>query len=111
MMQAILVLAQQLASADSSAPTRYTTGLSAAIRGAVCVITDHGAVPDNVTLNTVFIQRAINHCAATHPEGSTVVVPRGNYKTASLSLRSNMRFHLEEGQSKSAANKNMHRGH
>ena len=29
--------------------------------------------------------------------GSTVVVPAGSYRTASLHLRSNLRFHLEAG--------------
>jgi hypothetical protein len=77
--------------------TQYTTGLSATISGVVCDVTDHGAVGDNATLSTLSIQRAINHCAASYPHGSTVVVPRGNFRTGSLSLRSNMRFHLDEG--------------
>lgn len=58
-----------------SAP--YHTGLSPAITGAVCDVTDHGAVADNTTLSTLFIQRAINHCSTNYPAGSTVVVPKG----------------------------------
>jgi polygalacturonase len=62
-----------------------------------CVITHDGAVADNKTLNTAAIQGAIDACHASSPAGSRVVVPAGAYQTGSLSLRSNMEFHLEKG--------------
>lgn len=73
------------------------TGLSPPITGPVCSIVDSGAVADNATLATTAIQAAIDRCGAAHPDGSTVLVPRGSYRTASIALRSNMRFHLAEG--------------
>ena len=73
------------------------TGLSPPIAGPVCSIVDHGAVGDNRTLCTEFIQRAIDYCAHAHPSGSTVIVPPGAYRTAGVSLRSNMRLHLARG--------------
>ena len=74
-----------------------STGLSPPITGPVCSITEHGAVGDNSTLCTRAIQTAIDTCSARHPEGSTVLVPRGSFRTASIELRSNMRLHLAEG--------------
>lgn len=64
-----------------------------------CVITDsrYGAKPDNATVNTVAIQRAIDACHAASPAWSRVVVPPGAFKTGSLEMRSNMELHLEEG--------------
>lgn len=63
-----------------------------------CTITDYGAVPDNTTVNTQAIQRAIDSCHAASPVlGSRVVVPAGAFKTGSISLRSNMELHLEKG--------------
>jgi polygalacturonase len=75
----------------------FSTGLSPPITGPVCSVVAFGAVADNTTLSTTFIQSAIDHCADTYPDGSTVIVPTGAYRTASLSLRSNMRFHLAKG--------------
>ena len=64
-----------------------------------CVITDarYGAKPDNTTINTAAIQRAIDACHAASPAWSRVVVPEGAFKTGSLELRSNMELHLEAG--------------
>jgi hypothetical protein len=62
-----------------------------------CVITDYGAVADNITVNTHAIQRAINSCHAANPEGARVVVPEGAFKTGSLALTSHMELHLEKG--------------
>ena len=84
--------------ANASDATMIGTGLSPPIAGPVCSIASFGAVGDNATLNTAAIQAAIDHCAAAHPAGSTVLVPAGAYRTASISLRhSNMRFHLAPG--------------
>lgn len=64
-----------------------------------CVITDsqYGAKPDNATVNTAAIQRAIDACHAASPTWSRVVVPAGAFKTGSLELRSNMELHLDVG--------------
>eukprot|EP01052_Picozoa_sp_SAG31_P065960 SAG31_NODE_24761_length_474_cov_1.242667_1_plen_140_part_01 len=96
--QLALLAASCLAAAPRvSGTTTGDTGLSPPISGPVCSILDHGAVADNATLCTKAIQATIDICAAYHPGGSTVLVPRGSYRTASISLRSNMRFHLAEG--------------
>ena len=83
--------------ASPSTTSGASTGLSPAITGPVCSITEHGAVGDNSTLCTLAIQTAIDTCSAAHPDGSTVLVPRGSFRTASIELRSNMRLHLAEG--------------
>ena len=88
------VYAVSAANGDASPPP---TGLSPPLTGAICSIADHGAIADNATLATASIQSAIDMCHAAHPNGSTVLVPRGAYKTAGVLLRSNMRFHLERG--------------
>ena len=73
------------------------TGLSPPLTGPVCSITDFGAVGDNLTLATKAIQAAVDACHDAHPLGSTVFVPPGAYRTASILLRSNMRLHLAKG--------------
>jgi polygalacturonase len=62
-----------------------------------CLITAHGAVADNRTVNTKAIQAAIDFCHATFPRSSRVIVPAGAFKTGSLELRSNLELHLENG--------------
>ncbi len=64
-----------------------------------CVITDapFGAIPDNATVNTRAIQRAIDACHEAHPGGSRVVIPAGAFKTGAVLLRSNMELHLTKG--------------
>lgn len=73
------------------------TGVSAPLSGPVCSVADFGAVADNATVNTESIQAAIEACAKAAPAGSTVLIPPGAYRTASIELRSNMRFHLAAG--------------
>ena len=69
-----------------------TTGLSPPLAGPVCSIVSHGAVGDNTTLCTDAIQSTIDFCAQAYPGGSTVLVPAGAYRTASVSLRSTCDF-------------------
>lgn len=69
-------------------------GNSAPIQGHVVSIVDTGAVGDNTTINTVAIQRAIDRCWQESPNGCTVLVPPGAYRTASITLRSNQRLHI-----------------
>ncbi|TVY11000.1 glycoside hydrolase family 28 protein [Paenibacillus cremeus] len=55
-------------------------------------IVEFGAVDDGVTVNTAAIQNAIDHCAA--QGGGTVVVPKGNYVSGTIMLRSYVELHL-----------------
>jgi polygalacturonase len=75
----------------------FKTGLSPALVGPVCSILDYGAVADNKTLNTAAIQSTLDACHIANPDGATVFVPAGAYRTASISLHSNMRLHLADG--------------
>jgi hypothetical protein len=83
--------------------------------GCCCSITDHGAVGNNSTLNTIAIQSTIDSCherctstttttttTTTTPNNNSnnfviIYVPPGNYLTGSILLRSNMRLHLGRG--------------
>ncbi len=58
-------------------------------------ITDFGAKGDNRTLNTEFIQAAIDKCSETG--GGTVIVPKGQFLSASVQLKSNVELFLEPG--------------
>ncbi len=58
-------------------------------------VTDYGAATDGTTLATEAIQKAIDACAA--DGGGVVTVPKGDYLTATLNLRNNVEFHLQQG--------------
>lgn len=55
---------------------------------------DYGAVSDTTTMNTAFIQRAIDDCAA--KGGGTVVLKPGTYVTGSLFIKSNVNFRIDD---------------
>lgn len=57
-------------------------------------ILDYGAISDGKTLNTSFIQTAID--AAHENGGGRVVIPEGQFVTGSIILKSNVEFHLEK---------------
>jgi len=57
-------------------------------------IIDYGAKPDGVTLNTVFIQQAIDVCS--DQGGGTVIIPGGTFKTGSLVLKDHVKLQLEK---------------
>jgi DNA sulfur modification protein DndE len=59
------------------------------------MVTDFGAVGDGHTLNTPFIQKAIDSCAAAG--GGTVVVPAGLWLTGPLAMKSRINLHLAQG--------------
>lgn len=52
-----------------------------------------GAVGDGRSDNTVVLQKAIDDL----PEGGTLLLPAGHYRSGSLRLKSHMRLHLEDG--------------
>jgi hypothetical protein len=58
-------------------------------------IRDYGARGDGKTVNTIFIQKAVNACYAAG--GGTVVVPSGMFITGTIFLKSNIHLHLEPG--------------
>lgn len=58
-------------------------------------VKEYGAVSDTARLSTIAIQRAIDDCS--NSGGGRVIVPTGDYKTGSLTLRSNVHLYLEEG--------------
>lgn len=58
-------------------------------------IKDYGAKGDSLTLNTAYIQKAID--AAHDAGGGTVFVPNGIYITGTIVLKSNVTLRLEEG--------------
>lgn len=60
-----------------------------------CSITDHGAVPDAVTLNHQAINALISEVSAAG--GGRVVVPRGTFLAGTIELKSEVTLHLEEG--------------
>jgi polygalacturonase len=83
-----------------------------------CSILDHGAIGDNVTMNTLAIQKTIDtchgHCARAarqahdndgplgrkirkHDFVALVYVPAGNFQTGSVLLKDNIHFHLAHG--------------
>jgi polygalacturonase len=58
-------------------------------------ILDFGAIPDNKTLNTQFIQKAIDSCEKSG--GGIVYVPTGIFITGTIELKSNINLYLESG--------------
>ena len=58
-------------------------------------ITAFGAKADNSTINTTYIQQAIDACAISG--GGTVYIPSGTFLTGTLELRSNTHLYLEAG--------------
>ncbi|MDE3253084.1 MAG: glycoside hydrolase family 28 protein [Bacteroidota bacterium] len=59
------------------------------------LITDYGAIADGRTINTRFIQKAIDEVSAAG--GGRVVVPAGNFMTGSLFLKSGVDLHIALG--------------
>ena len=73
------------AKADGQSPTAFP----------VYNIKDFGAVPDNKTINSKAIQRAIDRAAA--EGGGTVFLPPGNYLSGTIRMRDNVTLYLENG--------------
>jgi alpha-L-rhamnosidase len=58
-------------------------------------ISDHGAIGDGKTLNTVAIQAVIDQCAG--EGGGTLVVPKGEFVSGALFLKPGVNVELREG--------------
>ena len=58
-------------------------------------VTKFGALGDGKTLNTAFIQQAIDAC--TKSGGGKVTFPAGIYLSATIELKSNVTLHLQKG--------------
>src|SRR3984957_3013070 len=69
-------------------------GIPSGPTGTTLDITTLGAKGDGQTMNTPFIQQAIDSVAATG--GGTVLVPAGHFVTAVLHLRSGVELHLAD---------------
>ena len=61
----------------------------------IYLITDYGAFPDTDTLQTDFIQSAIDECFRNG--GGEVVVPRGSFRIGDIRLRSHVTLKLMSG--------------
>ena len=59
------------------------------------VITDYGAVADGKTLNTAFIQKAIDTAAAAG--GGVLEIPKGTFLSGSIFLKQGVDLYLDEG--------------
>lgn len=59
------------------------------------VLTEHGGVPDGITLNTTAFANAIQDL--TTKGGGVLIVPSGVWFTGPIVLKSNIRLHLEKG--------------
>jgi polygalacturonase len=57
-------------------------------------IKDFGAIADGVTINTVFIQKAIDQTAI---KGGRVVIPQGEFLSGTIYLKSNVTLYIEKG--------------
>lgn len=58
-------------------------------------VTKYGAVGDGHTLNSVFIQKAIDAC--NQSGGGKVIFPAGNYLSGTIVLKNNVIIHLQKG--------------
>jgi hypothetical protein len=57
-------------------------------------ITQYGAIGDGKTLNTIFIQKAIDECNKSG--GGKVIFPAGNYLSGTIELKDNVLLHLSK---------------
>lgn len=60
------------------------------------IIINYGAVADGKTLNTLFIQKAID-LASKRKKGGIVVFPKGRFLSGSIELKDNVELYFEEG--------------
>lgn len=70
-------------------------GITPHATAAECPIVDDGATPNDATLDSAAIQRAIDRCH--RAGGGRVVVPPGRFRFATLELKSRIELHLQPG--------------
>jgi len=58
-------------------------------------VTKYGAVGDGQTLNSPFIQKAIDAC--NHSGGGKVIFPKGTFLSGTIVLKDNVTLHLQKG--------------
>jgi polygalacturonase len=86
------LLAPTLAAAQQSTlPAVRTTSF----RADTFSIAKYGAMPDGLTANTAAFQKAIDECS--QKGGGVVLVPRGQWQTGPLEMRSNVNLHVATG--------------
>lgn len=78
-----------------TAPFPFTLWEKPDVPNRIFNIVQFGAKPDGQTLNTKFIQQAIDTCAAAG--GGVVVIPPGLWLTGPIELRSHIELHLDRG--------------
>lgn len=83
-------------------------GLHAGQAAPVFAVTDYGATPDDATLDTDAINRAID--AASAAGGGTVHFPAGRYLSFSIRLKSHIQLVLDAGCVLEAADPHQHAG-
>ena len=90
-----IVHERSLADYVHAAPFSFSLWEKPVIPERVFNIVQFGARPDGQTLNTHFIQQAIDSGAAAG--GGVIVVPPGLWLTGPITLRSHIELHLERG--------------
>ncbi|MDF7812121.1 glycoside hydrolase family 28 protein [Hymenobacter sp. YC55] len=87
----LLALPGLAAAQQSALPAVKTT----AFRADTFSIAKYGAVADAVTSNTAAFQKAIDECS--QKGGGVVLVPRGQWLTGPIEMRSNVNLHVATG--------------
>ena len=79
----------------SAAGAAGSAGVVPADGSHVYIVTAHGAAAEPDVISTIGIQAAIDACSA--DRGGTVLVPRGQFRTGTLHLRSGVELHIARG--------------
>lgn len=75
-------------------PALIILSTALAVRAKDIDVTTYGAKGDSTTLNTLFIQKAIDECSATG--GGKVIFPAGKYLTGTIVFKDNVTLRLEK---------------
>ena len=72
-----------------------TASAQGAVKAANFSVKDFGAIGDGKTLDTAAIQKALDKCAKVG--GGTAIIPRGNYLSGAIFIKSKTTLRIEEG--------------
>lgn len=86
-------VALRLKNDKSNAKQLFVVKFTTAAKGKIYNVIDYGAKDDTTFKNTSAIQKAIDACTA----GGTVYIPKGNFVSGALFLKSNMTLYIEKG--------------